>query len=282
MAESSDRLRPFDDHRDPEARGPRPEDYGDLVIMPGVVDSHVHVNEPGRTEWEGFETATRAAAAGGITTIVDMPLNSIPATTTVDALRVKSREMSGKIRVDVGLWGGVIPGNLPELRPMLDAGALGFKCFLVHSGVDEFPNVDEQELRAAARELATDRCAAARSRGASRADRVRARERRSIVVSHLPRFAAGSRGWMIGDRAAAARLRGNRRAHSRRASLFGERAGHCVARASATCRSPRRRRRTICISKPSRFRTAALSSNARRRFANTRTANGSGEDSKRD
>ena len=129
-------------------------DYGDLVIMPGVVDSHVHVNEPGRTEWEGFETATRAAAAGGITTIVDMPLNSIPPTTTVNALRAKVEAMRGKLHVDVALWGGVIPGNLDQLRPMLDAGARGFKCFLVHSGVDEFPNVSESELRAAAGELA--------------------------------------------------------------------------------------------------------------------------------
>ena len=124
------------------------------VIMPGLVDSHVHVNEPGRTEWEGFETATRAAAAGGITTIVDMPLNSIPPTTTVDALYEKAHAMAGKLRVDVGLWGGVIPGNLHELRVMLAEGALGFKCFLVHSGVEEFPNVDERQLRGAARELA--------------------------------------------------------------------------------------------------------------------------------
>ncbi len=137
-----------------EDRGPRTEDFGALVIMPGVVDSHVHVNEPGRTEWEGFETATRAAAAGGITTIVDMPLNSIPPTATVDALYEKAHAMAGKLRVDVGLWGGVIPGNLHELRVMLDQGALGFKCFLVHSGVEEFPNVDERELRDAARELA--------------------------------------------------------------------------------------------------------------------------------
>ncbi|MGZ4810884.1 MAG: amidohydrolase family protein, partial [Thermoanaerobaculia bacterium] len=86
-------------------------DYGDLVIMPGIVDSHVHVNEPGRTEWEGFVTATHAAAAGGITTIVDMPLNSIPPTTTVAALHEKAEAMRGKLRVDVGLWGGVIPGN---------------------------------------------------------------------------------------------------------------------------------------------------------------------------
>ncbi|GAC1433973.1 MAG: allantoinase AllB [Thermoanaerobaculia bacterium] len=151
-----ERLGPYDDLPRPEARGPRPElvDYGDRVIMPGLVDSHVHVNEPGRTEWEGFITATRAAAAGGITTIVDMPLNSIPATTTVGALKIKAEAMQGKLRVDVGLWGGVIPGNIGELRPMLQAGALGFKCFLVHSGVDEFPDVDEQQLRAAAHELA--------------------------------------------------------------------------------------------------------------------------------
>lgn len=134
--------------------GPADNDYGDLVIMPGVVDSHVHVNEPGRTEWEGFETATRAAAAGGITTIVDMPLNSIPATTSLAALEIKQKALEGKCVIDVALWGGVIPGNTRELRPMLDAGAAGFKCFLVHSGVDEFPNVNEAQLREAATELA--------------------------------------------------------------------------------------------------------------------------------
>lgn len=134
--------------------GPADVDYGDLVIMPGVVDSHVHVNEPGRTEWEGFATATAAAAAGGITCIVDMPLNSIPATTTLAALETKQRALEGKCNVDVALWGGVVPGNTRELRPMLDAGAAGFKCFLVHSGVDEFPNVNEAELREAAFELA--------------------------------------------------------------------------------------------------------------------------------
>ena len=129
-------------------------DFADLVIMPGIVDSHVHVNEPGRTEWEGFDTATRAAAAGGVTTIVDMPLNSIPPTTTVDALYEKAHAMEPQIRVDVGLWGGVIPGNLFELKVMLEEGARGFKCFLVDSGVEEFPRVGEAELRAAARELA--------------------------------------------------------------------------------------------------------------------------------
>lgn len=134
--------------------GPADNDYGDLVIMPGVVDSHVHVNEPGRTEWEGFVTATRAAAAGGITTIVDMPLNSIPATTSLAALEIKQKALEGKCAVDVALWGGVVPGNTRELQPMLEAGAAGFKCFLVHSGVDDFPNVDERELREAATELA--------------------------------------------------------------------------------------------------------------------------------
>ncbi len=124
-------------------------DYGDLTIMPGVVDSHVHVNEPGRTEWEGFETATRAAAAGGVTTIVDMPLNSIPPTTSVDALMRKAEAMEGKLRVDVALWGGAVPGNAPQLRDMLGHGAVGFKCFLVDSGVPEFGNLDADGLKLA-------------------------------------------------------------------------------------------------------------------------------------
>jgi allantoinase len=128
-------------------------DYGNLVILPGLVDSHVHVNEPGRTEWEGFETATRAAAAGGITTIVDMPLNSIPATTTVANLETKARVLEGKCYVDVALWGGAIPGNARDLKPMLAAGARGFKCFMVESGVDEFPWVNELQLREAAQTL---------------------------------------------------------------------------------------------------------------------------------
>jgi allantoinase len=129
-------------------------DAGDAVIMPGVVDTHVHVNEPGRTEWEGFETATRAAAAGGTTTIVDMPLNSIPATTTTEALAAKRESARGHTWVDVGLWGGVVPGNVGELAPMVRAGALGFKCFLIESGVDEFPHVGEADLRPAMTALA--------------------------------------------------------------------------------------------------------------------------------
>ncbi|HEV2852311.1 MAG TPA: allantoinase AllB [Thermoanaerobaculia bacterium] len=124
-------------------------DCGDSVVMPGLVDSHVHVNEPGRTEWEGFETATRAAAAGGITTLVDMPLNSVPATTTREALRAKAEAAHGKMRVDVGLWGGVVPGNVDELEGLLADGVLGFKAFLVPSGVDEFQHVEEADLREA-------------------------------------------------------------------------------------------------------------------------------------
>src|ERR1700682_2892928 len=122
------------------------DDHGDLVLLPGVVDSHVHVNEPGRTEWEGFETATRAAAAGGVTTIVDMPLNSIPPTTSVAALFAKVAAMEGKCRVDVGLWGGAVPGNDGALGAMLGEGVFGFKCFLVDSGVREFGHLDEEGL----------------------------------------------------------------------------------------------------------------------------------------
>jgi len=124
------------------------------VVMAGLVDTHVHVNEPGRTDWEGFATATRAAAAGGVTTIVDMPLNSIPATTTLAGLKAKLEAASGKCSVDVAFWGGVVPGNTGELAELWEAGVVGFKCFLVHSGVDEFPNVTEKDLRAAMPELA--------------------------------------------------------------------------------------------------------------------------------
>lgn len=126
----------------------------DAVVMPGLVDTHVHVNEPGRTDWEGFETATRAAAAGGITTLVDMPLNSIPATTTREALREKLAAAEGRCRVDVGFWGGVVPGNAGEIAGLLDDGVLGFKAFLVPSGVAEFEHVGEADLREALPELA--------------------------------------------------------------------------------------------------------------------------------
>lgn len=124
------------------------------IVMPGLVDTHVHVNEPGRTDWEGFATATRAAAAGGITTLIDMPLNSIPPTTTIAGFKEKLAAARAKCYVDVGFWGGVVPGNTHELAPLFAAGVVGFKCFLVHSGVDEFPNVVEEDLRRALPELA--------------------------------------------------------------------------------------------------------------------------------
>jgi len=125
----------------------------DEVLMPGLVDTHVHVNEPGRTEWEGFASATRAAAAGGITTIVDMPLNSIPPTVDVDGLTVKRKAADGQCFVDVGFWGGAVPGNVAELRGLHDAGVFGFKCFLTPSGVDEFGHLEPAELAAALAEL---------------------------------------------------------------------------------------------------------------------------------
>jgi allantoinase len=124
-------------------------DAGDLVVSPGLVDTHVHVNEPGRSAWEGFDTATRAAAAGGVTTIVDMPLNSIPATTSVAALCAKRDAALMQCHVDVAFWGGVVPGNAGELDALVDAGVRGFKCFLVPSGVDEFPAVAQADLREA-------------------------------------------------------------------------------------------------------------------------------------
>ncbi|GAA3577492.1 allantoinase AllB [Amycolatopsis ultiminotia] len=127
----------------------------DEVLLPGLVDTHVHVNDPGRAEWEGFETATRAAAAGGVTTMVDMPLNSLPPTVEVAALEVKRRAAAGRVHVDVGFWGGAIPGNETDLRALHDAGVFGFKSFLLHSGVDEFPPLDAAGLESAMRELAS-------------------------------------------------------------------------------------------------------------------------------
>src|SRR6476620_11731624 len=116
------------------------------LVMAGLVDTHVHINEPGRTEWEGFATATRAAAAGGVTTLVDMPLNSIPPTVDPDALAVKRRSAEGRCRVDVGFWGGAVPASLGGLAALADAGVFGFKCFLVDSGVPEFPPLDRAGL----------------------------------------------------------------------------------------------------------------------------------------
>ena len=125
------------------------------ALIPGLVDTHVHINEPGRTQWEGFESATKAAAAGGVTTVIDMPLNSIPPTTNVAALAVKKAAATGKCSVDVGFWGGSIPGNVSDLKGLHDEGVFGFKCFLLHSGVDEFPGSDLDDLTAALKELVT-------------------------------------------------------------------------------------------------------------------------------
>lgn len=126
----------------------------DEVLLPGLVDTHVHVNEPGRTEWEGFASATRAAAAGGVTTLIDMPLNSIPPTVSVAALEAKREAASGQVFIDVGFWGGAVPGNTASLRPLHNAGVFGFKCFLVHSGVDEFPHLEPEEMEKDLTELA--------------------------------------------------------------------------------------------------------------------------------
>lgn len=122
-------------------------DVGDKVLMPALIDPHVHINEPGRTDWEGFDTATKAAIAGGITMLVDMPLNSSPVTTTVKAFDEKIKATEGQLHTNCGFWGGIVPGNEKEIEPLIEKGVLGFKAFLTHSGIDEFPNVMEDDLR---------------------------------------------------------------------------------------------------------------------------------------
>ena len=139
------------DPYDPDADAVLPDD---AVLLPGLVDSHVHLDEPGRTEWEGFATGTAAAAAGGVTTLLDMPLNSDPVTTTPDALAAKRSAATGKLAVDVGYWGGAVPENLGHLRELAEAGVVGFKCFLSPSGIDEFGHLDAEQLDRALTELA--------------------------------------------------------------------------------------------------------------------------------
>jgi allantoinase len=180
--------------------GTRREDFGDDVLLPGLVDTHVHVNDPGRSEWEGFWTATRAAAAGGITTVVDMPLNSLPPTTTVGHLRTKKEAAAGKAHIDVGFWGGALPDNVKDLRPLHDAGVFGFKAFLSPSGVDEFPPLDQEQLARSLAEIAgfggllivhaedPSRLAAAPQRGGPRyADILasRPRDAEDTAIAHL-------------------------------------------------------------------------------------------------
>jgi allantoinase len=135
-------VRPYD----AEVDAGEEVDLGDVALLPGLVDTHVHVNEPGRTEWEGFASATRAAAAGGVTAIIDMPLNSLPPTVDAEALREKQRAATGQIHIDVGFWGGAIPGNRDKLPGLKSAGVFGFKAFLADSGVPEFPPVTPAEL----------------------------------------------------------------------------------------------------------------------------------------
>jgi allantoinase len=145
-----------------EPFGADPDEHAGMVLrlpdsaylLPGVVDTHVHVNEPGRTDWEGFHSATEAAALGGATTLIDMPLNAVPPTTTVEHLRLKRLAAGGQLMVDTGFWGGAVPGNLDELEPLWEAGVFGFKCFLADSGVEEFPPLGPEEFLAALREIA--------------------------------------------------------------------------------------------------------------------------------
>jgi len=125
-------------------------DYGNLIVMPGIIDAHVHINEPGREDWEGFETATKAAAIGGITTVIEMPLNASPVTTTVDAFKIKQKASTNKLHVNCGFYGGIIPTNSNAIENLIKAGVFGIKGFLTHSGIDEFPNVTKEHLEAIA------------------------------------------------------------------------------------------------------------------------------------
>jgi len=148
------RIDPLDAHYTAHDPG-HAIDAGDLVVLPGLVDPHVHANEPGRTEWEGLETATRAAAAGGITTIVDMPLNSLPPTTSVEALRLKQEAARDMVSVDVAFWGGAVPDNADDLALLAAAGVCGFKAFTIDSGVPEFPPLSRDQLAGALATCAT-------------------------------------------------------------------------------------------------------------------------------
>ena len=246
--------------------------------MPGLVDTHVHINEPGRADWEGFQTATRAAAAGGVTTLIDMPLNSIPATTTAAALEKKRAAARGKCWVNVGFWGGVVPGNMGELSALDRAGVFGFKCFLVPSGVPEFANVNEADLREALPALA-------------------AMNSPLLVHAELPAAieAAGEKlrksspkkyeTWLR-SRPAAAETKAiemliRSRANSNRtftSSMFPRsfRFPRFCARKAKACPSPPKPARIICSLRRARSEKAGRNSNAPRPFATRKITGNSG------
>ena len=182
----------------------------DVVLMPGLVDSHVHVCEPGNTEWEGFATATRAAAAGGITTLIDMPLDSVPTTVSAEALQTKRKAASGQCHVDVGFWGGVVPGNGPELAPLADAGVAGFKCFLADSGSPDFPPVSPRQMTEALRLVAgLDRPLLVHAESAEAAAAIRAASGRSYA-RYLATCPRGLENLAVAQVIEAARVTGGR------------------------------------------------------------------------